>query len=648
MRSWVGVAVAGVGLCCTSPVLASGGVQGDAQGEQDLSNLSIEQLSQIEVRSALKRAQPLGDVPAALYVIDHDAIVRSGAVTVPEMLRLAPNLQVYQSSPSNWIVTARGLSGLPAAQSYSNKLLVLIDGRTVYTPLFSGVYWDLPDLLPDDIERIEVISGPGATLWGANAVNGVINIITRSAGATASGGSVDVDAGTVQQVAGVRLAGKAGRNLAYRLYGRLERQDAARRPGDGSAGDGWHRLGGGFRIDWTPQASDSVTLQGDIFGGRERQAGASHEDIDGRNLVLRWNRDMGGNGQLQAQAFYDRFGRSTEPDGGSFHVDTYDADVQHSFALGSRNQVVWGGGARLVRYRIHGTPSLYFAPGSRNLLLGNLFVQDTFALAKWVSVTAGIKAERDPYVGWSLLPDVRVAVKPGGPTLLWAAVSHAVRSPTPFDEDVQERVGTIVALSGNRQFRTEKLTAYELGLRAQPLSGLSLSATAFYHHYDDLRTVEIGTGPATVLNLTWGNGLAGHSYGLETWASASPLPWWTLSAGATLLTEDFHFRPTASGIVGTRQNGIDPGHWFTLRSSMNLGRSVTFDVDLRSVARLRDPAVGADVPAYTELGGRLAWNVSERLALTLAGANLLQAHHVEYPGGDAISRKVLVGLQWRP
>jgi iron complex outermembrane receptor protein len=648
MRSLVGVAVAGLCLCCTSPVLASAGVQGDGQGEQDLSNLSIEQLAQIEVRSALKRAQPLGDVPAALYVIDHDAIVRSGAVTIPEMLRLAPNLQVYQSSPSNWIVTARGLSGLPAAQSYSNKLLVLIDGRTVYTPLFSGVYWDLPDLLPDDIERIEVISGPGATLWGANAVNGVINIITRSAGATASGGSVDVDAGTVQQVAGVRLAGKAGRNLAYRLYGRLERQGAARRPGDGSAGDGWHRLGGGFRIDWTPQASDSVTLQGDIFDGREQQAGASHEDIDGRNLVLRWNRDMGGNGQLQAQTFYDRFGRSTEPDGGSFHVDTYDADVQHSFALGSRNQVVWGGGARLVRYRIHGTPSLYFAPASRNLLLGNVFVQDTVALAKWMSVTAGIKAERDPYVGWSLLPDVRVSVKPSGSTLLWAAVSHAVRSPTPFDEDVQERVGTIVALSGNRQFRTEKLTAYEVGLRAQPLSGLSLSATGFYHHYDDLRTAEIGSGPATVLNLYWGNGLAGHSYGLETWASASPMPWWTLSAGATLLKEDFHFRPMASGIVGTRQNGVDPGRWFTLRSSMNVGRSVTFDLDLRSVARLRDPAVGADVPAYTELGGRLAWNASERLALTLAGANLLHAHHVEYPGGDGISRKVLVGLQWRP
>jgi iron complex outermembrane recepter protein len=358
---------------------------------------------------------------------------------------------------------------------------------------------------------------------------------------------------------------------------------------------------------------------------------------------------MGGNGQLQAQAFYDRFSRETRPDGGSLFADTYDVDVQHSFALGRRNQLVWGGGARLVRYRIDGTPSLYFAPDSRNLFLGNFFIQDTFALTKAVSVTAGIKAERDPYVGFSLLPDVRVAVKPGGSTLLWAAVSHAVRSPTPFDEDVQERVGTIVGLSGNRQFRTEKLTAYELGMRATPLSGLSFSATGFYHHYDDLRTVEIGAGPATVLNLYWANRLAGHSYGLEAWARASPLPWWTLSAGATLLKEDFHFKPGASAtFLGKQQNGVDPRHWLTFRSSMNLGRAVTFDVDLRAVARLRDAALGADVPAYAEVGGRLAWNVSDRIELVLSGANLLHAHHVEYPGGDAISRKVLVGLQWRP
>lgn len=630
-------------VCCVaaSPAIADRGTRPPAT--EDLSNLSIEQLANIQVRSASKRPQSLSDAPAAIYVIDHEQIVRSGAVTIPEILRLAPNLQVYQTSPSGWVVTARGLDGLPAAQSYSNKLLVLIDGRTIYTPLFSGVYWDLPDLLPDDIERIEVISGPGATLWGANAVNGVINIITRNSAST-SGAYTDIEAGTVRQVAGLRYAGLAGPDLSYRAYARLIRQDAGRVPGDGSAQDSWHRLGGGFRLDWTPGERDTVAFQGDIFGGDDNQPGPNHERISGHDLVLRWSRDIGEGRQFQVQAFYDRFGRSSRPDNGSFHADTYDVDAQHSFRLGARNDVVWGGGARVVHYLISGTSSLFFAPASRDLFLANIFIQDTFALSQAISVTAGIKAERDPYVGTSLLPDVRLAIKPNDSTLLWAAVSHAVRSPTPFDEDVQERVPPIVSLSGNPDFRTEKLTAYELGLRAQPLPNFSFSLTGFYHHYDDLRTVEVGSGPAQ-LNLYWGNGLAGHSYGLEAWASASPLAWWTLSAGATLLSEHLHFKPGATLVaLGTGQDGVDPSHQFTFRSSMDLGRSVMFDLDLRAVGRLHH----SDVPAYAELGGRLAWTVSDHLTLSLSGQNLLHAHHVEYPGGDAIPRTVLAGLQWRP
>ena len=611
------------------------------QGTEDLSNLSIEQLANIQVRSASKREQPLSAVPASLYVIDHDQIVRSAALTIPEMLRLAPNLQVYQQSPSHWVVTARGLNGDPDAQSFSNKLLVLIDGRTIYTPLFSGVYWDLPDLLPDDIDRIEVISGPGATLWGANAVNGVINIITRNAAST-SRAFADVDAGTGEQVVGLRLGGRAGPNLNYRAYARWVHEDAADVPGGGSAGDSWHRLGGGFRADWTPTKADNVTFQGDIFSGVDEIPGSAHENISGRDLMARWTRDTAPGGQLQVQAFYDRIARGQTPSSPRFHIDTYDVDLQHSLALGSTNQLVWGGGARLSRYDIQFTPTFYFDPASRSLFLANFFVQDTLALTNALKVTAGLKAERDPYVGFSLLPDIRVAFQPSKTTLLWAAVSHAVRSPTPFDVDAQERLGNIISISGDRDFRTEKLTAYEFGLRAQPLTGLSFSVTGFYHHYDDLRSIEIVSGPA-FLNLGWGNGLEGHSYGVEAWASASPLPWWTVSAGTTLLHERFHFKPGASGIVGAWQNGVDPSHQLTLRSSMNLGRSVTFDLDFRALGQLHH----ADVPAYSELGGRLAWSLSDHLTLTVAGTNLLHTRHVEYPGGDAIPRKVLAGLQWR-
>lgn len=639
---WVGAAATGILLCRGAPALAQQAAV--FSPEKDLASLSIEQLAEIKVRSASKREEPLSSTPAAIVVIDHDQIVRSGATTIPEMLRMAPNLQVYQSSPAHWVVTARGMNGMPSAQSFSNKLLVLVDGRTVYTPLFSGVYWDMVDVLPDDIDRIEVISGPGATLWGANAVNGVINIVTRSAAAT-SGGLVDVAGGSVQQVAGIRLSGKAGSRLAYRAYARVVRQDAGQLAAGGSAQDGWHRIGGGFRADWAASDQDAVTIQGDLFEGREDQPGSTHEDISGHNLVLRWNRDSKTGNQLQVQLFADRMKRDSGPGYGSFHVDTYDADLQHSIAVGSRNQLVWGAGARVASYRIDGSPSLYFDPSSRSLFYANLFAQDTFALTPALSVIGGFKAERDPYVGTSLLPNLKLTVKPAKSTLLWAGVSRAVRSATPFDEDVEERLGTVVALSGNRNFRTEKLTAYEIGLRAQPLSALSLSLVGFYHHYDDLRSVEVGTGPATVLNLFWANRLAGHSYGIETWASASPLPWWTVSAGATLLRENFHFQAGATApFVGTYQNGVDPRHQLNLRSSMNLGRALTLDLDYRAVAALEQ----AQVPAYGELGGRLAWNVSRRLALTLSGANLLHRAHAEYAGGDAISRKILAGLQWRP
>ncbi|HEX3676175.1 MAG TPA: TonB-dependent receptor plug domain-containing protein [Sphingomicrobium sp.] len=629
----------GVAIALGSVLFWAG--RASAEEQPDLSNLSIEQLAQVKVTSVSKQAEPLSEAPASLYVIDHDQIVRSGALTIPEILRLAPNIQVYQSSPSHWIVTARGLNGLPSAQSFSNKLLVLIDGRTVYTPLFSGVYWDMPDLLPDDIERIEIISGPGATLWGANAVNGVINIITRSASST-SGFYLDVKGGTNEQVVGARLAGKAGSDLSYRAYLRWLHEDAFDLAGGGSANDAWHRLGGGFRLDWTPAARDLVTVQGDIFRGRDDEGIGALEDISGHDLVLRWNRDMGPGRQLQVQAFYDRSARDSFSQEGSFYVDTYDVDLQDSLPLGSRNQFVWGGGVRVAHYRINGTTNFFFVPDSRNLFLANLFVQDTFDLSRLVSLTAGLKAEHDPYVGTSLLPDLRLAITPAQSTLLWAAVSHAVRSATPFDEDVRESAPGIT-LTGDRNFQTEKLTAYELGLRLRPLSGLSFSATGFYHHYDDLRSVELGPGPG--LNLFWGNELAGHSYGLEAWASARPFSWWTLSAGATLQKEQFHFKPGASApFIGTTQNGTDPDHWLTLQSSMNLGRSVTLDLNLRAVGRLAD----SDVPAYAELGGRFAWNASDHLQLSLLGANLLHAQHVEYPGGDAIGRKILVGLEWRP
>ena len=620
-------------------ILATGPVR--AQDLDNLREMSIDDLEQVNVSSVSKTDQPLGDAAAAIYLISRDDILRSGATTIPEMLRLAPNLQVYQKNPSTWVVTARGLNGNTDAQSFSNKLLVLVDGRTVYTPLYSGVYWDMPDVLPDDVDRIEVISGPGATLWGANAVNGVINIITRSASET-RGLYADIRGGPDRQAIGVRLSGQAGDDLSYEVYGRYLHDGAAELANGASAHDGWHHLDGGFRLDWTPSDADLVSLQGDIFDGRAGQTGISREDTSGRSLTLRWNRDMGASGELQAQAFYDRITRdSRSVGGGMFHTDTYDAELQHSFALG-RHSLVWGGGARVVDYTIDGTASFFFTPSHRNLFIADAFVQDSFALADRLTLVGGLKAERLPYAGTSLLPEVRLAWKPSSSSLVWASASRAVRSPTPFDEDVQERVGTVVSLSGNPAFLTEKLTAFELGTRLQPARTLSFSATAFYHRYDAMRTIEIVPGPAS-LNLTWGNNLKGQVYGIEAWADWRVTPWWTLTGGATVLERKFHFKPGASGIIGDAQLGTDPPYALTLRSSMNPVADVTFDIDLRAVG----PLHGSAVPAYRELGGRIAWQVVPALALSVSGTNLLHDAHQEYPGADFIPRRIMGGVELR-
>lgn len=606
--------------------------------------MSIEDLAQVSVSSVSKTDQPLGDAPAAIYVVTREDILRSGAVTIPEMLRLAPNLQVFQTSPSNWVVTARGLNGSLEAQNFSNKLLVLIDGRSVYTPLFSGVYWDMSDVLPDNIDRIEVISGPGAALWGANAVNGVINIITRRASET-GGVYADVRAGPDRQAIGARVSGTAGDKLAYSLHGRMLREDASYVATGPQAGDSaendWRRFQGGFRLDWTPQAADLVSLQGDIFDGREDLSEDRHVNISGRSLSLLWTREMGGSGKLQAHAFYDRIARDDQATGGGkFHTDTYDLELQHNIELGAHT-IVWGAGARLVDYDIEGTSALFFDPASRTLFIGNAFVQDSLALTDGLTLTGGLKAEHLPYAGLSLLPEVRLAWKPSPTTLIWGAVQRAVRSPTPFDVDVEERAEGIIAISGNPDFRTEKLTAFELGTRLQPDPRFSISVTAFYHLYDHLRSIEFNPSGPLLLNLTWGNALEGSTYGIEAWADWRVAPWWTLAAGVTWLRRDFEFEEGASGILGTAQLGSDPPYKFTLRSSMNLRSDVMLDLNFRALGELPDPVV----PAFEELSARLAWQATPNVTLSVSGTNLLHDRHLEYPRGDLIPRRVMGGVE---
>jgi iron complex outermembrane receptor protein len=613
-----------------------------AQSIADLQQMSISELQDVDVMSVTRTSEPLSDAPGAIYVITRDAIIRSGLSTIPEILRLAPNLQVKQITASRYIITARGFSGNISDQNFSNKLLVLIDGRSVYTPLYSGVYWDMQDVIPADIERIEVISGPGATLWGANAVNGVINIITRKSADT-QGGLLDISAGNLEQSVSLRYGGHLADDLAYRVYVRDYIGEDTETAGSGAAHDNWSKPQGGFRFDWTPSDTDSVTVQGDAYSGADAQPGAPDEDISGRNLQAHWTHGLADGSSLQVLAYYDRTSRGS-PGNGEFWLDTYNIDVQHSFALNDWNAITWGGGLRISNYTIAGTASLFFAPASRTLNLANGFVQDSITLSPSLSAILGLKLEADPYSGVTPLPSGRLSWKVDEDTLLWASVSYAIRSPTPFDRDVQERLGTAVTLNGDPQFISEKLTAYEIGTRVQLNARLSGSISAFYNAYDDLRTIELVSGPAT-LNLSWGNGLAGHTLGFEAWGDYQLTPWWRLSASFEELAEHFNFTPGASGLIGASQLGDDPEQSAALRSSVNLGDSVTLAADLRYVGPLPDP----HVPAYVEFNTSIGWNVSDDVRLSLSGFNLLHARHQEFPASEAnaVPRSFSVGLQWR-
>jgi len=628
---WV-IAIAAVGAACGAPARA--------QSIDDLRQMSIDQLADVSVSSVTKSSEPLHDAPAAIYVITHDDIIRSGATSIPDMLRLAPNLFVAQTSASSFTVSARGFSGSNNAQNFSNKLLVMIDGRSVYTPLYSGVYWDMQDVLPEDIDRIEVISGPGATLWGANAFNGVINIITKKASET-QGLTADIGAGNFQQIASFQYGGHLGDDLAWRAYAKtFEDLDTVTASG-AKARDNWSKPQAGFRADWTPDAADQLTLQGDIFSGDIADSGPQNDTISGGNVLGRWNHGWSDGANLQVQAYFDRASQSTNMGGGAFWVDTYDLDVQHSFSLGALNQIVWGGGVRSDVYNITSGSGLSFQPSGRDLVLGDLFVQDSFSITSSLKLIGGLKLENDPFSGLAPLPDLRLSWTPNDKTLLWAAVSQAIRSPTPFDRDVHEAVGGVNLLNAGGTFQSEKLIAYEVGARLQPIDRLSFSVSTYYNVYNDLRSIEFT--PVTLFPLRWGNAMRGDAYGVEAWGDYRLTSWWRLSAGFSAEHEQLSFQAGDAGLLGKGEAGDDPVAQGQVRSSMNLGRDVTFDATLRSVSSLPDPAV----PAYTELNARLGWNVTPKIQLSVSGFNLLHAYHLEYPSseGGAVPRTVFVEMR---
>jgi len=610
-----------------------------------LSTLSLEELGDIEVSSVSKRPERLADAPAAIYVITREDMRHAGVTTVPEALRLAPNLQVARTSASSYAISARGFNG-----SSANKLLVLIDGRTVYSPLNSGVFWDVQDVLLEDIDRIEVVSGPGGTLWGANAVNGVINILTRSAKDAAST-TASMRAGSHEHGGSVRHGWRIGEDTAVRLYAKALHQDATERADGSALPDAWHRQQAGFRADWGA-GTDSATVQGDIYSAHSGLSGGGDVKLSGGNLLLRWNREFGGGSGLQLQAYCDRTRRRQIATllGFKEDLDTCDADFQHRIALPDEHDVVWGGGWREQRDETSGNALFGFRPPKRALRYVNLFVQDTRPLTPELKLTAGAKLERNTYTAIEFQPSLRLAWKPGEQHLVWAAVSRAVRTPSRVDRDFDVFVNLNFGnpgspynarLLGGSHFVSERLTAYEIGYRGQPSAQLSYSVNAFYNRYDRLRSIE-----REGANFVIGNAVEGHSRGIEAWGTYRFDETWRVTAGFTRLFQSWQFAPgsTDPGQPGT--GGNDPKYQAMLRATLELPHDVSIDAGLRGVGALPDPAV----PAYLSLDARVAWMVNRNLELSVSGFNLLDRRHPEFgppASRSEIPRSALVRLVWR-
>jgi iron complex outermembrane receptor protein len=582
-----------------------------AEEQPDLSDLSIEQLAQIKVTSASKQLEPLSRAPAALYVLTGQDIEDSGVTSLPEALRLVPNLNVQQVDASQYAISARGFNGVQAG----NKLLVLIDGRSIYTPLGDSVIWNLHQPLLEDIQQIEVISGPGGTLYGPNAVNGVVNITSKSAEGTI-GTLVRATAGPQERSAALRQGFAIGRAGAMRVYVDWNDRDGLPAAFGGPVDDDYRSWQTGFRSDFGLGGDDQLTVQGAYF-----HSDADTGPGDGANayhLLGRWSGVLGNSASFQVQSYVDWYKRKFVLVEDS--LSTFDNQAQLNLTSGS-HEIVAGAGVRTTNDRfINNLNQFQLNPDSRRLWVYNLFAQDRFNVSPELSVIAGVKVERSSFVGWQLLPNLRVAWQPNDRALLWAAVSRAVRTPSRIDRELE----ALPLLAQSTDFTSEKLVALEAGYRGQPASWLSFSVNLFYNLYDDIRTTELSPGGTLPVELR--NGAKGTTYGIEAWGTAQLTPWWRLSLGGSTLHKDFHVRDDRVDLQPRNSLGADPRWQVTGRSQMDLTPKLNLTLDVRGVDNLDLPP---RVPGYVEAGGQLAYQLSDQVELFVAGRNLIHRTHLE-------------------
>ena len=632
-------------------------LQAGSAGAQtkDLSNLSLEDLMNVRVTSVSKKEQDLFGAPAAVFVLTNETIRRSGATSIPDALRLVPGMQVAQIDGNKWAISARGFNGLCA-----NKLLVLIDGRVVYTPVSGGVYWDLQDFPLEDIERIEVIRGPGSTAWGANAVNGVVNIISKSSEST-QGGLATVSTGTTDPaIASLRYGGRLASRGHYRLFVKQSNRGAMTDTGTNQSDDQSRLTQAGFRSDLDLSPTDVLTVQGSILNGDSGQRTNTHltsyapharvemssvSPIRVRNMVGRWERTLSPQSSLSIQAFWDHSYRLVIGKGET--NQTIDLELQHRFAAGKRHDLVWGAGQRFSSDEIEVVFAEYFDPANSRIRLFNAFVQDEIALVPGrLNLTLGSKLEHNTLAGLELQPTARIAWHPTDVQTVWGGISRAARTPSRLERSLHVDVAafpgaggqlTVIGIRGGTDLRTEHTNAFEAGYRAEPRPGLAFDVTAFYNQYEDLRTEHAATifettqGPPRIARIRqYSSGMSGRNFGAEVLARWQAAPMWRLDAQYNRLRTDLkNIGNTPEALLFSNRN---PNQQWQLRSQVNLTDAWQFDASLARVGRLQS----VDVPAHSRVDVRLGGSLKPGLDLSLVGQNLLESRHLEFGGFEGV------------
>jgi len=597
--------------------------------DEDLGDLDLEQLMQVPVTSVAGVAQPLQDTPAALFVITPEDIRRGGHLTIPAALRTVPGMDVARISANIWAISARGLN-----DRFSTKLLVLVDGRAVYNDLFSGVYWDVESYAMEDIDRIEVVRGPGATLWGANAVNGVINIESKSARET-QGWLVSGGAGNFQRLFGtVRYGGKLGRDSYFRVYGKYLDHDnfEFETPPGGDAPDDWNLGSGGFRVDVEPNPDTTVTIQGEAHDGtigsqvvlREsfNDPRAIDTDASGAHLLVRVDHLLSATSGVNLKVYFDRAERE-RPGFFNEERDTLEVDFRHHHAAGQRHALIWGGAYRHRSDETEGSPTLSMVPPDDSRDLYNVFIQDTIGLREErLSLMVGSKFENNDFTGFEWQPSVRLSWTPDGRRTLWGAVSGAVRTPSRASQDSIVTVGilpgpTPVRLLGNPTIEAENLIAFEVGYRFRPEERWTVDIAGFFNSYSDL--ISIGAPTANPFEVTFSNGTEGESHGLEI------ATWWTPGDRWRLSGSYSYFDLRLDGIDESDEETA-PQHKANLQSQLDL----TSSLELNAAAYYVDEIRESDVDAYARLDLGLTWKPRDGIELAFWGQNLLEDGHVEF------------------